>query len=246
MIVTHTPGGWEIIFQSAHALLAGRFAAQLKAFKDVPHNLETLAAIIDHDDLKESFGNNVYLTELGAPKDFTQFALSARERFAEVKRRIESGHRKHRWIGLLCSRHAEDLYRDEKTSKRLSQLLDGEKKRRLSVLATLQASENDLEAAYHVLRFCDRISLILCQGEIPAMNRRIEIVSDANGERYELWESEDGALSVDPWPFDKPHFEVDVEVRTLRQLKFSNDLELEKQLMVAEVTNRKWTIRRTK
>jgi hypothetical protein len=246
MIVTHTASGWEVIFQSAHALLAGRFAVELKSVSDAPYWFETLAAIVDHDDLKESFGKDVYLTELGAPKDFTQFSLCARERFAEVKRRIESGHRKHRWIGMLCTRHAEELYGDEATSHRLRVLLQAERKRRLEVLRHLGASTSDLEAAYQVLRFCDRSSLILCQREIPAMNRKIEIVSDLGGARYDLWEREDHALAVDPWPFEKSRFEVGTEVRVLQQLQFSNDRELEKRLMAADVEYRRWTFKAPK
>jgi hypothetical protein len=158
MIVTHTAGGWEIVFQSAHALLAYRLAFELKGLRDIPLRKETLGALADHDDLKEEFGKNVYLTALGAPKDFTQFSLSARERFAETKRRIESGHRKHRWIGVLCSRHAEELYAGENTSKPLKVLLQSEKKRRLAILHALDALVSDLEAAYQVLQSCDRIS----------------------------------------------------------------------------------------
>lgn len=243
MIVTHTVRGWEIVFQSAHAMLAGQFAVHFKALKDTRHRLETLAAIVDHDDLKEAFGSNVYLTKLGAPKDFSQFSMSARERFAEVKRRIEHGHRKHRWIGLLCSRHAEELYSDESISQRLKALLHSEKKRRQAVLHELSASVNDLEAAYNVLRFCDRISLILCRGEIPTMNRRIEIVSDRGGVRYDLWEGGDNSLAVEPWPFETPQFEVAVEVRTIPQLKFLSDRELEKRLMISAVENRIWTFK---
>jgi hypothetical protein len=243
MIVTNTAKGWVIVFQSAHALLAYRFAFEMKGLKGIPHWKETLAAIADHDDHKEAFGKNVYLTELGAPKDFAQFSLSALERFTEVKRRIESGHRKHRWIGVLCSRHAEELYSRDNTSKQLKALLQSERRRRLAVLHALHASVSDLEAAYQVLHFCDRISLILCQGEIPAMNRRIEIVSHRNSVRYELWETGDHSLAVDPWPFEKPEFEVGVEVRTVPQLKFSSDRELEKQLMACDVENRSWTFK---
>jgi hypothetical protein len=245
MIVTHTANGWEIIFQSAHALLASRFALEWKGLKEIPYWRETLCAIIDHDDLKEAFGKNTYLTELGAPKDFTQFSFSARERFLEVKRRIESGQRKHRWIGLLSSRHAAELYGAENVSKRLTILLEAERKRRLSLLKGLSSSVDELEAAYQLLRFCDRMSLILCQGEIPAMSRRIEIVSDPSGLRYEVWQNDERSLAVEPWPFVSSPFEVSVEVRTIRQLQFTSDRELERHLRNADVENRTWTLKQT-
>lgn len=113
MIVRSVESGWEIVFQSAHALLASQIAMHLRLAQTTRYWPETLAAVIDHDELNTSFGKNVYLTDLGAPKDFTQVHFKARERYDEVQRRIDSGYRKHRWIGLLAARHAEVLYRRE-------------------------------------------------------------------------------------------------------------------------------------
>jgi hypothetical protein len=240
MIVTHTADGWDVIFQSAHALLAYKLAFELQGLRDKPYWAETLAAIVEHDDHKEAFGKDVYLTELGAPKDFTQLNLTVHERFCEVKRRVESGHRKHRWIGLLNSRHAAELYAKERTSGRMRALLNGEERRSRKVLDELQAPASALEAAYQMLLFCDRLSLILCQGQVPAMNRRVEIVSERSGVRYDFWENGDKSLTVAPWPFEREAFEVAVEVRTLRQLEFASDRELERVLRATEVVERQW------
>lgn len=78
------------------------------------------------------------------------------------------------------------------------------------------------------------------------MNRRIEIVSDQGGARYDLWENGDDSLAVEPWPFETPRFEVGVEVRTIPQLKFLSDRELEKRLMLSVVENRTWTFKEPK
>lgn len=243
MIVRSTESGWEIVFQAAHALLAAQIALHLQKLPAVHFWSETLAAIVDHDDLKEAFGHNVYLTELGAPKDFTQFTFTAKERFLEVQRRIESGYRAHRWIGLLAARHAEELYRNAKVSKRLKDLLDLEHQKRQGTLRDLRSSTEALEAAYSVLQWCDRMSLILCQNPLPAMHRRIEIAALANRQRYEMWETEDQAVAVDLWPFESKLFTVHVEVRTIHQLAFESDLELEHCLHDSPVEDRFWTIR---
>lgn len=243
MIVRNVESGWEIVFQSAHALLAGQVATQLRQLPKVRYWSETLAAIVDHDDHKEAFGKNVYLTELGAPKDFTQVRFTARERFEEVRRRIDNGYRKHRWIGLLAARHAEELYRDQRVSKKLAELLTETKKRRARVLQDLRATDDALEAAYAVLQWCDRTSLILCQYALPAMHRRIEIASLCDSQQYEIWKSEDGTVSVSPWPFELDDFEVRVEVRTVHQLTFSTDRELERCLWDSAVEDRSWTFR---
>lgn len=242
MIVRNVESGWEIIYQSAHALLAGHIATQLRELPAVPFWAETLAAIVDHDDHKEAFGHNVYVTDLGAPKDFTQFKFTAKERYEEVHRRIESGFRKHRWVGLLAARHAEELYREERVSKRLTALLDQEQKRRVSLLRDLSVSVEALESAYSVVQWCDRLSLILCQGAIPAMHRCLEIAPLA-GTSHEIRERENGSLEVRPWPFRSEEFSTHVEVRTLRQLQFENDRELERCLNQSEVEARRWTFR---
>ncbi len=244
MIVRNVELGWEIVFQSAHALLAGRLATQLRQLPKIHYWSETLAAIVDHDDHKEPFGKNVYLTELGVPKDFTQFRYTARERFEEVLRRIDSGYRKHRWIGLLAARHAEELYRHKNVSKKLKELLGAERQKRAVVLLELKTTGEALEAAYAVLQWCDRTSLILCQNALPAMHRRIEIASLGDGKRYEIWENEDRTVSVEPWPFSSEIIDVHVEVRTVAQLTFKGDRELERRLQECAVEDRCWNFRK--
>ena len=241
MIVRNVESGWEIVYQSAHALLAGQLACSLKAVEKVGYRAETLAAIMDHDDHKEAFGKNVYLTELGAPKDFTQFQFTARERFEEVQRRIESGYRKHRWIGLLATRHAEELYGNEKISIRLKNLLSAERKRRRQMLSELNSSDAALELAYSIHQWCDRASLILCQKALPAMHRRIEIASLADAKRYEIWRKKEGEVTVIPWPFKTNRLSVYVEVRSVHQMTFKTDRELERCLKSCEVEERHWT-----
>lgn len=241
MIVRSTEKGWEIVFQSAHALLAGQIGSHLLQSPKIPFWFQTLAAVVDHDDHKESFGRNVYLTELGAPKDFTQFKYSANERFTEAKRRIENGYRKHRWIGLLAGRHAEELYKSNSITKRLDELITNERRKRRSILRDLKVTEEKLEAAYSALQWCDRLSLILCQNAVPAMHRRVEIAKLLDQVRYETWERENGKLMIEPWPFASSSITVSLEVRTVTQLAFRSDTELEKALLDCDVEERNWT-----
>ena len=246
MIVTNVETGWEIVYQAAHALLAGKIATQLRQLRAIPYWPETLAALFEHDDHKTSFGKNVYLTKLGAPRDFTQLHLTARERFEEVQRRIDSGYRKHRWIGMLAGRHAEELYRHETVSTKLRKLIDNERTRRPALLRDLQAKEEALEAAYLVLQWCDRLSLTLCQSGLPAMQRRIEIAPLEASKRYEIWQNEDKTVSVHPWPFALDRFEELVEVRGIGQLVFASDQELEACLKQAAVEDRRWRFHKMK
>ena len=244
VIVRNIESGWEIVFQSAHALLAGQIATHLRRLPRIRYWGETLAAILEHDEHKVAFGKNIYLTELGAPKDFTQFRFTARERFEEVQRRIESGYRKHRWIGLLAARHAEELYRHEAVSKKLAELLDVERRKRPALLDELRTTETALEVAYAVFQWCDRTSLILCQNALPAMQRRIEIAPLGDGKRYEIWQNVDRNVSVHPWPFSSDYFDQHVEVRTITQLSFTADRELEVCLRQSPVEKRCWRFRK--
>ena len=102
-----------------------------------------------------------------------------------------------------------------------------------------------MEAAYAVLQWCDRTSLILCQSGIPAMHRRIEIAPLADRRRYELWQADDETVAVSPWPFQFPRFEVHVEVRSLHQLTFQSDRELERCLQSGEIEDRRWTFKQS-
>lgn len=242
MIVRGVTSGWEVIFQSAHALLAGQIATQLRKLPKIQYWPETLAAIVDHDDHKESFGKNTYLTDLGAPRDFTQFRFTARERYLEVERRIEHGYRKHRWIGLLSGRHAEELYGTTRISKQLENLLGEELARRSTVLRDLNSTTEELEIAYAVLQWCDRTSLILCQGELPAMCRHLEIAPLAHKHPSQIWQDELNLVHVTPWPFQSESFTAHVEVRTVHQLKFRTDRELERCLTECAVEDRRWEI----
>ncbi|WP_373652661.1 DUF3891 family protein [Schlesneria sp. DSM 10557] len=244
MIVKSVETGWEVVYQAAHALLAGKIATQLRQLPAVHYWPETLAALFEHDDHKTSFGKNVYLTSLGAPKDFTQFRFTAKERAREVSRRIENGYRKHRWIGLLAARHAEELYRSEKISPSLRALIDDEIERRAAILHELGTTKAALESAYAVLQWCDRISLILCQGAIPAMHRRIEIAPLEN-QRYQMWQRPDNTVAIEPWPFSAKIFVEHVEVRTLQQLIFTSDSELQEHLRACPVEMRTWHFQKT-
>lgn len=147
MIVRHVRDGWEVIFQPAHGLLAGALAEQLATDRRSAYWFETKTAVAKHEDSKVAFrsGDRNYVTEAGAPKDFTQVKLSARERFVEVRERLENAYRQHRWIGLLESHHADFLYQDRDVSKSLSQLLEGERERTLS---ELKLTQGDLLNAY--------------------------------------------------------------------------------------------------
>ena len=101
MIVTNVETGWEIVFQQSHGLLAAKLALELKHELRPMYWVETLGAILTHDDYKQPFIGQHYVTDVGAPRDFTLVEMSDADRLEETERRIREATRKHRWLGLL-------------------------------------------------------------------------------------------------------------------------------------------------
>ena len=241
MIVTNVETGWELVFQRSHGLLAGQIAEEFKNEHKPELWVETLEAILSHDDYKEPFDGRNYVTELGAPMDFSLVDLDAEQRVKETKRRIRESKRKHRWIGLLVSRHAEELYgKEEEVSDEMRQLLEDHKSWRRSTLRQVKRRKADLEHAYQLLRWCDRCSLILVRGLIPAMQRKLEITHGLEGTRYDLWQRDDDTIGIEPWPFAKKAFQVGVEVHLATQLAFQDDHDLIEHIEQSEIAYRTW------
>ncbi|MEW4563181.1 DUF3891 family protein [Bremerella sp. JC770] len=244
MIVKPCDEGWNVIFQPAHGLLAGMLAREFADDRRCPYWFETITAIATHDDGQVAFqsGDRRYTTQAGAPKDFTDVEMSADQRYQKVRECLENAYRKHRWIGLLESQHAEFLYGDkEGTSRDLKKLLKEERKRRKQTLDELALEADDLQIAYDVMRWCDRCSLILCQDAIPAMGRSVEVITFADGTRIDLCQDESETLRITPWVFDSDQFEVTVEEHRLTQLSFADDKELEEALRSATTHVRRFT-----
>lgn len=246
MIVSSAANGWDVVFQPAHGLLAADLARRLNAEWQSSFWFETLIAIATHDDSKVAFRSNerTYLTEAGAPQNFDQVKMTSEQRYQEVRSRLENAYRKHRWIGLLESTHADFLFGSTDVSNELRQLLEDETDRRRRTLKELDKTAEDLGAAYHVMRWCDRLSLILCGRRIPEMNRRLEIVTAAGQPRSEIFRHEDDSLGITPWPFNEQEFTVTVEAHPLNELSFDDDQQLEQALKEATTKQWRWNFRK--
>lgn len=167
--------------------------------------------------------------------------MSSHDRVEEAKRRITENDRKHRWCGLLMSRHVDFLYSgEEEVTKEMVELLEAEKDRRRRVMRQLGVKKQTLEDAYQLLRWCDRCSLILARNRIPGMGRRIEVTHGLNDQRYELWQRDNDSIGVEPWPFAADEFNVEVELRKATRLSFENDADLIEHLAEADIERRSW------
>jgi len=244
MIVRSVDAGWTVVFHSSHGLLAQRLASHLDVEREFPFWFETQVAIGLHDDVHRVYaaGKCERLTMAGAPRDFTLVPMTAETRVSEMQTRIDDAYRKHSWLGVMQSKHAECLYCGEDTSSDMQQMLDTESERRETILKRLGIAAATVQRTYDWMHFCDRLSLILCGNDVPAMNRSLEITTDSEGSRSEIWQDEHERTRISPWPFLTETIELSIEQRTLKQLSLVDDAELGESLRAYQVELRIFNI----
>lgn len=172
MIVNATPTGWEVIYHRSHALLAAQIAGQWQR-KNAPARIyETLAAISHHDDLEKEWEEN-NLTQAGAPMDFMMNKEASVEKLASL---IKNARYRGRWVTLLISMHISRLTEPKRgQSAELDAFLDEQIENQRRWREELGIEKDEVDAAYAFMQWCDRLSLILCQKELPADERFLEI-----------------------------------------------------------------------
>ncbi len=76
------------------------------------------------------------------------------------------------------------------------------------------------------------------------MQRRTEIITNANGKTFYLWQDSEEYLRVEPWPFKTDLVAVCWEERVLRQLIFRDDKALQIALDAADISIRTMTFKK--
>ncbi len=242
MIVNTTDNGWEIVFQRAHELLAVQIGWHWRPDQHPLRWLETLTALGDHDNQQDKWQGKAHLTKAGAPLDFSQkvFSLQQAQNVVQVARY------KSRYVALLISMHVSYLYENMRgENKELDQLLDEQQKNQQQWRKSLKLNKQEAEAAYRLLHWCDRCSLILCRRQLPEDERRLEVFQGPDTQVYHIWQrGRDNSLAVEPWPFEQKEFEVWAEYRILKQLSFKDDHELARALHAARVEEQRWVFKK--
>lgn len=243
MIVNKSIKGIHIIFHEAHGLLAGKIANEIAAEYRPIQWFETLVAVCEHDDRQLNFDEKDYLSDIGVPLDFTEEKYAVNDVLKRMQRILKSAGNKSLWVKLLISYHLEFIYSHLKEeSKQITNFFHNEEKVRLHILKQFKISDKQARIYYEFLRFCDRLSLILCKDEAPDANRLLEINTSINGETYFIKKTENDELIIEPWIFTADKFELSVEERILKETQFKSAAEFESVLMGAAPEFKKWVI----
>lgn len=224
MIVTKNPEGWNIFFHRAHALLAFKIGMNIKqSHWPIPRfRLDGLSAITDHDDGQPDWNKKDNLTKAGAPLDFRQPSPIA---LKEVSRMINRSLYKSAFMTLMVSMHCRSIYNDQK-GKEIEEFLVEQETLCKSILKHLEINLADAEGCYQVVRFCDELSLMLCQGDLPKEGRKIQLEPLPGIEENFIKKDEKGILRLNEWCFDTPEFAISAEYYPTKKLSYDSDQEL--------------------
>lgn len=238
MIVNLTDTGWEIIYHRAHALLAAQIAGNWQTQDDTAHLVDTIAAIAHHDDLEREWQGD-HLTKAGAPFDFT---LGGSISVPALYHHIEEARYRGRWVALLVSMHMSFLNEGERGKiPELDQFLDKQIELQTNWRKSLKVKKSDSEKAYAMMQCCDRLSLILCQRQVPDGERWLEIAKGPSGDQHDILQRAERTLTVKPWPFKDKKFVVRIDACYPAQMEFKNNQELVEALQQAPIRSLEWT-----
>jgi hypothetical protein len=168
--------------------------------------------------------------------------LGGSESISALYEHIDNARYRGRWVALLVSMHMTFLSQSNhgKISE-LDQFLDKQIELQTAWRKSLKVKKADTEKAYAMMQCCDRLSLILCQKQLPEAERLLEIAKGPTGERHDILKRADDTLSVKPWPFRAEKFTIHVDACYPTQMKFDSNQELVEALQQAEIKSLQWT-----
>lgn len=239
MIVHLVEDGWDIIYHRAHALLAAQIGGHWRQELVPERFFETLTAIAQHDDLEREWEED-QLTEAGAPLDFMLNRESSVEHFQHL---IEGALYRGRWVALLTAMHIDFLsQKNVGKSAEWDSFLNTLKEQRQQWQQELDIETDELNSTYAFMKWCDRLSLILCQQKLPMNERWLEVTEGPDGQSYKVKQFQDsGYVNISPWPFKDDKFTVNVEASHVNQAFFESNDHLVQALKNAQIKTLTWT-----
>lgn len=243
MIVNAMPEGWEVIHQRSHALLAAQLIAPWRAANRPACWIELMAALVQHDDEENYWEGTDYLSDIGTPLNFDRVGIErsmTKERIV-----IANALRQGIWVALLISRHNSYIYEEQRGKDPLvTTFLDEQVANQRAWIKALGIRRADLERAYRVMGWGDRLSLILCQRQLPDKERALEIMpGEDDTPPHAVVQRADGTLALSPYPYADETVTVYIERRVVKQVKFTSTAQFRKVVEAADVERIEWIIR---
>ncbi|QLG46483.1 DUF3891 family protein [Costertonia aggregata] len=241
MLINFIEKGLEVITHPAHGLLSGKIAQEIHPQFRYINWLETLIAIVEHDDEQLSPEKKNSISKIGMPLDFLRNTLPPEKALIHARAVFDKVFLKSSWAAMLLSYHLEFLYEDAaKESKEFKEFLDDMKQFRIVTSNLHQVELADMKSLYQIMVFSDRLSLVLCQNEVPELGRKLEINQSIEDEQFFISQQNDDSLNVEPWVFKRNNFELFIDTRIIAEIKFKDENEFTQQLMSAPLHLKKW------
>lgn len=243
MIIIETKSGREVIFQRNHALVAGALGVELAQQFRPKAWIETIAAVIEHDDAQADFTEETHIDRWGAPLDFRNYG----ENLLQAERIVYETQFKSKYMMLLVSMHAHALRSPKKVkSTDLKAYLKRQEALQIEIRNHLAISEKEAQEAYLFLRWCDECSLILCENRLEPTPFQIQTGQLPGVDSQYIYQDEkSGMVHMDPWCFQKDSFEVSAEIYTLPdKAPFDSSSALKEALLSKMPTTRTWTFQK--
>ncbi|KKI91965.1 hypothetical protein WQ54_11770 [Bacillus sp. SA1-12] len=229
MIVYEDKTSFFMTEQHEHALLAECFAQNWKDeyFFGDENKEAVLFAIAQHDrswlDVDVS---PVWNDKVNKPYTFIDFPHSIKLSFYE--KGIDEIEEKNAYSALLSSIHYTRFFDGMNLDKRMTSFLNKEVDRQKRLLAALHLKENDKNVSfhYHLLKFCDHLSLFVCMQEAGTVEEKVHswfkkgIVQPFSFFKEDMfnvkWKNE-VEISLQPFPFRR-EFEVSIPMREVSKV----------------------------
>ena len=236
MLVRDAGDAWEIVLQTEHGELAGRFAREWDPRPEPFESLHTVAR--RHDDGWFIWERGPCLDPEGRPANFLDVPVPIHLSF--YKAAIVAVTAEDPYAGLILAMHGAGIYKYRyglQSDLRMRFVDDAA----LDAQSFVESQEEDIprrradlgveeaEAwrSYHLLQTWDRLSLYVCLSDLEAgATETIPAVPYGDGD-IELRLSPLGprSVQVDPWPFRDALVEVDVERRVMAKAPWKSDAE---------------------
>lgn len=224
MIVREQAGNLILITQPHHASLSGTFADHWKvtAFRGFERLEDVLFTIRSHDQCWEETDKEPLLnTHTGLPYSFEDYPEEFKLTF--YARELDRLEQTHPYPAYLCSKHFGSFYTSASDSAG-KEFYVSETRRQVRLVQELgirNEVKDDADFHFHLLQFCDNLSLFLCLNEAGKNEHPWFKRGFANSEKLGVdskqlkadWQNAD-SITIRPFPFDEPFF-VTLEYREI-------------------------------